>query len=339
MQQSNARANLVGVARKAGVHPSTASRALSDNPVRVSPATVERVRKIAAELGYHRDVIGAGLRTGHSRMIGVLLPRLTDLVMASIYEAIDEYAMRAGYNAVVANTQDDPNFQRVRLNALLSRRVDALIIGDSREGSLVPGQLSAQHIPFVLVMRRIDGYPCVSVDDIEGGRLAAEHLLELGHERVAVIAGDPETSTGADRTRGFVMAFSQAGVDIPVDQIVTSGFDVASGRRATEKMMALDPPPSAIFAVNDFTAFGAMGAIRDAGRRVGSDIALVGYNDVPIAAELAVPLTTIRSPLRDMGRISLDSVLRQIEGHTVDSVLLHPTLVKRASTLGPPASG
>jgi LacI family transcriptional regulator len=324
---------LATIAARAAVHPSTASRALSDTPAGISAETVERVRKIASELGYIRNSTGASLRTGRTRMIGVLVPRLTDVVLAQIYEAIDEAASAAGYNTVVANTRDDPNIQDMRLRGLLSRKVDGLIVGDSRTGSQVVERLAGLGTPYTLVMRCLGGHPSVSTDDLEGGRLAAEHLLELGHSRVGVVSGDPLTSTGRERTLGFTRAYEQAGFHIPDDYVVSSAFDTATGREAAERLLSLKPPPTAIFAVNDFTAIGVTGALRDRGLRVGVDVALVGYNDISIAAQLTVPLTSVHSPLAEMGRRSVEMLLDRIGGKQTASIRLTPTLVARESTL------
>jgi LacI family transcriptional regulator len=324
---------LTTIASMAGVHPSTASRALSDTPVGISSDTVKRVRKIAGDLGYIRDITGASLRTGRTRMIGVLVPRLTDVVLAQIYESIDEAASAAGYNAVVANTRDAPEVQNMRLQGLLSRKVDGLIVGDSRAGSQVVERLARLGTPYTLVMRRLGEHPSVSTDDLEGGRLAAEHLLELGHTRVGVVAGDPLTSTGRERTLGFTRTYEQAGIHIPDDYVVSSSFDTATGRAAGDRLLSLDPIPTAVFAVNDFTAIGVMGALRDRGLQVGLDVALVGYNDISIAAQLTVPLTSVQSPLREMGRRSVEMLLDRIAGEETASVRLTPTLVTRESTL------
>jgi LacI family transcriptional regulator len=324
---------LTTIASRARVHPSTASRALSDKPVGISAETIKRVRTIARELGYIRDITGASLRTGRTRMIGVLVPRLTDVVLAQIYEAIDEAAAMAGYNAVVANTRDDPDVQNMRLQGLLSRKVDGLIVGDSRTGSQVVERLAGLGTPYTLVMRRLDEHPSVSTDDLEGGRLAAEHLLELGHTRVGVVAGDQLTSTGRERTLGFVRAYECAGFPIRGDHLVSSSFDTGTGRLAADRLLSLRPMPTAIFAVNDFTAIGVMGALRHRGLQVGRDVALVGYNDIPIAAQLTVPLTSVRSPLGEMGRRSVELLLDRIAGKQPESVLLTPTLVARESTL------
>ncbi|MDZ4089824.1 MAG: LacI family DNA-binding transcriptional regulator, partial [Arthrobacter sp.] len=268
------------MARHAQVHVSTASRALSDDPAGISTETVRRVRELAAMLGYHRNLGAAGLRTGSSRLIGVLVPRLTDLALATIYESIDAAAESAGYSTVVANTFDDPGHRRARLDAMLSRRMDGLIIGDSHIGDTAGYELQSRGVPYVLVMRRLEGHLSVATDDELGGRLAAQHLLELGHRRVGVIAGDLLASTGRERSQGFRRAFEAAGYPVEDPYVVSTGFGTAAGRVAGEQLLALPEPPTAIFAVDDLTALGAMGAIRAAGKRLREDVALIGYNDL-----------------------------------------------------------
>ncbi|MFJ6280285.1 LacI family DNA-binding transcriptional regulator [Arthrobacter subterraneus] len=327
------RVTLATVARHAQVHVSTASRALSDDPAGVGADTVRRVRELAEMLGYRRDAGAAALRTGSSRLIGVLVHRLTDLALATMYDSIDAAAAAAGYSAVVANTLDDPAHRSARLDALMSRRVDGIIIADSHLGDTVGYDLQRRGIPYVLAMRTLPGLLSVSTDDHTGGRLAAEHLHSLGHTRVAVIAGDLQASTGIERSQGFLRFFEAAGHPVPEDHVVSSGFGTAAGRSAGEKLMALPKPPTAIFAVDDLTAIGAMGAIREAGLRLRDDVALVGYNDIDLAANLPVPLTSVRSDLEEMGRLAVDALLRRINGQEATPILLPPVLVPRATTV------
>ncbi|MHA7295298.1 LacI family DNA-binding transcriptional regulator [Arthrobacter sp. HLT1-21] len=324
---------LATVARHAQVHVSTVSRALSEDPAGVGTDTVRRIRELAVMLGYHRDVGAAGLRTGSSRLIGVLVPRLTDLVLATIYESIDAAAGTAGYTTVVSNTLDDPLRRRARLDALLSRRLDGVIIGDSHIGDTAAFELRQRGVPYVLVMRKLEGHLSVTTDDHLGGRLAAEHLLSLGHTRVGVIAGDLLASTGLQRSQGFRTTFDAAGYPVEDHYVVNSGFGARAGRIAGDQLMRLPNPPSAIFAVDDLTAVGAMGAIRAAGKRLREDIAVVGYNDVDLAANLPVPLTSVRSALTDMGRLSFEALQRRINGEDAVSVLLKPVLIPRATTV------
>lgn len=330
---------LADVAAAAGVHPTTVSRALRGGEG-VGSATAERIREVATRLGYLPHPVAASLRTGRSRMLGVVVPSLTDIVLATIYEGIEHGAAEAGYHAVVANSQDRPEVQRGRVATLLGARVAGLILGDARTDATLVGELVERGTKLVLTSRRLPGVLSVTCDDLLGGRLAAEHLLELGHTRLGVIAGEPYASTGVERTRGFLDACAAAGVGVPAEAVLRSPFDVAGGRAAAESLLRLTPRPTALFAVNDFAAIGAMGAVRDAGLRVGEDVAVVGYNDVPPAAELPVALTSVRSPMREMGTRAAQTLIGLVEGRPDnESVLLPPTLVARQSTLGPARSG
>lgn len=325
---------LATVARHARVHVSTASRALSENPSGVGADTVRRVRELAGALGYQRDERAAGLRTGSSRLIGVLVPRLTDLGLATIYDSIDLAASQAGYGTIVANTRDDAAHRKVRIDAMLSRGIDGIIIGDSHLGDTAAHELQQRGVPYVLVMRRLEGHPAVTTDDDRGGQLAAEHLLKLGHRRVGIVAGDRLASTGRDRTLGFRRTFEAAGFPVADDYVIDSEFTTVDGSRAGAMLLSLPEPPTAIFAVHDLIALGVMGAIREAGRTLGTDVALIGFNDLDLAATLPVPLTSVSSDLHTMGRLSFDMLMSRIQDRPVDSVLLEPSLLVRATTLG-----
>jgi LacI family transcriptional regulator, galactose operon repressor len=325
---------LAVVAAHAGVHVSTVSRALTPGASGISAATAERIRTLAAELGYQRDPAAAALRTGRSRVFGVLVPRLTDFVLARIYEGLDAEAAEHGYNTFVANTTDDAGLRRERLEELLARRVDGIVLGDARlDGDDLVKLLAERNVPYVLVSRRLKGHLSVTTDDLLGGRLAAEHLLELGHRHVGVVAGEPYASTGAERTAGFVRRYAKAGLPLDPEYILDSRFDNAGGHAAGAELLALRPRPTAIFAVNDTAAIGVIGALREHGLRPGEDVAVVGYNDIPVVAEIPVPLTTIHSPMFEMGRQAMDLLLRRLNGEEVRSKRLRPHLVARASTL------
>jgi LacI family transcriptional regulator len=324
------------LAERAGVHVSTVSRVLHAKPDEqlraASEATVKRIRELADELGYRPNPHATSLRTRRSNLVGVLVPRLSDIVLATIYEGIEEAAAEHGLSTFVTNTRDLPSVQRSRTEMMRDRRVDGIVFGDAySDGAFLDG-VAAQGIPFVLVSRRAAGHPSVTCDDYTGGRLAAEHLLELGHTDLAVIAGEPYASTGIDRTAGFVDTCAEAGIEIAPARVLHSRFDAHGGRVAAERLLDVPRPPSAIFAVNDFAAIGTLGAARDRGMQVGTDIAVVGYNDTPLAAELPVPLTSVRSPMHEMGRGGLELLVRLIGGEQVRPRRLRPELMVRASS-------
>jgi LacI family transcriptional regulator len=325
------------LAERLGLHVSTVSRVLHAKPDEsnraASSATVQRVRQLADELGYRPNPHAASLRTQRSNLIGVLVPRLSDIVLATIYEGIEEAAAKHGLSTFVTNTRDVPDVQRDRTEMAIGRRVDGLIFGDAHIDAEFLAEIAQRGVPFVLVSRRAGDYPSVTCDDYLGGRLAAEHLLELGHSDVAVVAGEPYASTGIDRTAGFVDAYADAGIRIPSRRIVHSRFDARGGHEAADVLLADGTPPSAIFTVNDFGAIGVIGALRDHGLHVGTDIAVVGFNDTPLAAELPVPLTTVRSPMHEMGRRGVEMLWRLLLGTTPEPERLQPELVVRTSSM------
>lgn len=331
---------LKDIAREAEVSLSTASRVLSRarNGGDTETTAAKRVLAVAARLHYVPNLFAASLRTNRTHMLGVLVPHLTDVVLSTIYEGIDEQASNAGYQTVVANSMDDPEQQALRAERLLQRGVDGLIFGDARIDDPYLDELALREVPFVLVSRRHHPYPSVTCDDLTGGRMVGNHLADLGHRDIAVIAGQPFASTGIDRTQGCVEGLRERGIDTPQSRIVHSRFDAQSGHQAAIRLMAGRTKPTAIFAVNDMTAIGAMGALRDLGIQVGRDVAIVGYNDISIAADLPTPLTSVRSPLQEMGREAAALLLRQLGREHVGSPqpvgakMLFPQLIVRESS-------
>ncbi|GAB7538284.1 LacI family DNA-binding transcriptional regulator [Burkholderia sp. 3C] len=326
------------IAEALGLHVSTVSRVLNGDPrdagKAASPEVVERIRAFAAQRDYRADVQASALKTRRTREISVLMPRLSDLVMATIYEGIDDAAATAGYLAFVANTLDDPERQRARADEALRRRVAGLVIGDAHIGEDQPllDELRRRDVPFVLVSRAQASYPGVSCDDELGGRMVARHLFERGHRRVAVLAGEKHASTGADRTRGFLTFYREQGIELDAGSVLHGHFDTHAGRELGSRLMRGRVAPEAIFAVNDFLAIGAMGVARDCGLRIGRDVAIVGYNDTPLAAELPIPLTSVRLPMFEMGGLAVELLLEQLAGAAPRAVLLAPALQVRESS-------
>lgn len=328
---------LKDLANELGIHPSTVSRILhSGSDVArgaASVATAERVRELARKRGYSPNPQAAGLRTRRTRLTGVIVPRLSDLVLAIMYEGIEEAAAELGYSTFVMNSRDDPEEQRRKTDTMLARRVDGLIIGDAHLDGSHLRELTARKIPFVLMNRRVPGYPSATCDDVLGGQLAADHLWSKGHRNVAVIAGEPYASTAVDRTTGFVDRWQTLGGRMSQEAIVWSRFDTAGGREAAETILAgRKPYPTAIFAVNDFAAIGSMGALRSHGLTVGRDVAVVGFNDTSVASELPIPLSSVRSPMLKIGWTAMQLLMRVLDGEHVQPVLLKPTLCVRESS-------
>ncbi|MCP9968915.1 LacI family transcriptional regulator [Actinomadura madurae] len=235
-------ATLRTIAQAAGVDVSTVSRVLNgsaeDAQRAASRETADEIRRWAARLNYRPNPHATSLRTARSNLVGVLVPRLSDLVLATIYEGVEDAAARHGLTTFVMNSHDRPEQQRVRTELALSRRVDGLVFGDAHTDAAFLDEIAERRIPFVLVSRHAGRHPAVTCDDHLGGRLVAEHLLGLGHRRVGVIAGEPFASTGADRTAGFVDRYRDAGLPVPGSHVVHSRFD-AAGRPRRRR----GPPP------------------------------------------------------------------------------------------------
>lgn len=332
------RVTLREIADAAGVHVSTASRALARSRQGAPPVTdaAARVVAIAAEHGYEPDPIASGLRTRRTRILGVLVPRLTDLAVSTMYEGLEGMATQLGYQTFVGNTLDRPVERRRRAEALLARRVDGLILGDARTDDDYLDELTQRDVPFVLMNRRHSPFDSVTCGDRLGGRLAGAHLADLGHRRVGILAGPAYASTALDRTRGCLESLADRGVHVAAEHVVPCGFSPEGGRDSTMRLMSGAERPTAIFAVTDIVAIGAVGALRDLGLTVGRDVALLGYNDISLMKELAVPLSSVRAPLAEMGagaaQMLVDRLTSKAGGSAAGEVRLAPELVVRRST-------
>jgi LacI family transcriptional regulator len=262
-----------------------------------------------------------------------VVPRLSDIVLAVMYEGVEQEAAALGYSSFVTNSRDDVDEQRRKVELVLARRVDGLIIGDRHlDAETLFTDLNRRSVPFVLMNRRHPKIPSANCDDTRGGELVADHLWDKGHRDVCVIAGEPYTTTGLDRAEGFVRRWRELGGTSGEDNIVPSRFDTQGGREAAEQILASGKRPTALFAVNDFAAIGAMGALRSHGLIAGTDCAVVGFNDTSLAAELPVPLSSVRSPMAEIGRSAVRLLHGVLRGEPVESVRLEPTLQVRESS-------
>jgi LacI family transcriptional regulator len=320
------------IARVAGVHPSTVSRALSPHrKARIREDTVRRIKELADSLGYEPNPWARSLRTRRSLTIGLVLPRLTDF-LAQMFEGAEDRAREHGYQPVAASTRDDQAEERRVITAMLERRVDGLIIATSSAASPFLDELAGRHVPFQLLNRTSGNHPAVSVDDELGGYWATKHLLGRGHRRVGLVGGPRRFSSAAMRLRGFERAHAEAGLAVDPALIMESGFDSVSGASAASVLLALPDPPTAVFAVNDSVAIGVVAAARDLGLRIPDSLAVIGFNDNEISQMLAVPLSSVAIPLAKMGSLAVDLLVEQIQGQPGRSAVLLPKLVARASS-------
>lgn len=328
------------VAARTGVHISTVSRVLRQpEPPDGWSETAKLIRKTAAAMGYRPNLMAASLRTRRTMTIGVLMPRLTDYVMASMFDAMETAARDSGYQLLLTSPPDSMDAQIEGAQLLVNRLVDGMIISnihrapDAREDAI-----RRMSRPVVLINRHGDtDFPKIVCDDVGGGMLATRHLIGLGHRRIGCVAGPAFASTAYDRLLGYRRALEEAGLAVDPELIVHSGFEVDGGVAAGRQLLTLPDPPSAIFAINDTAAIGTMGVARQLGLSVPGDVSIIGYNDIPLAAQLTIPLTTIRSPSADMGRLGFARLIGLMNGQGGEDRILPVSLVQRQST-APPTS-
>lgn len=321
------------VAAASGVSLSTASRALDERGPASRSAAAEHVRKIAEELGYRRNSFASSLRRGETRTLGVLVPRLSDTVMALMFEELERAASGRGYFAMVATSGDDPEDERRAAETLLDRNVDGLILATARLDDDLPRLLRKRGVAHALVLRTDGVSPSAVGDDEVGGYLAVRHLVDLGHRDIAVVTGPSFTSTGVGRLAGARRALGEAGINPPQEWLLAAGYGIENGFSAGESLLGGGKRPTAVFAANDNIALGVIAAAHRFGITVGQDLALVGYNDTPLSARLSTPLSSVRVPLAQIASTAIDLIVNPgKEPHIRKSM---PTLIPRESSGSP----
>jgi LacI family transcriptional regulator len=337
-EETGGRVTLKDVARRAGVHPGTASRALNvETRALVNGETAERVLAAAEELGYRPNPIARGLKTSRSYTVGVLIPDLTNPLFPPIVRGIQDRLEEAAYTPLIANTDNDPDRERADFEAMRARQVDGLITATARRDHGLPPDLEQVSLPVVLVNRRLEdgARPSVVADDRKGVGLAVEHLISLGHRRIAHLAGPQELSTGHLRHDGFIAAMRDAGVEPdPELVLVGSAFVESEGERLCNELLDRGLEVTAIVAGNDLMAVGCYDAFVERGIDCPAEISVVGYNDMPFVGWFSPPLTTIHLPHYEIGVRAAELLLDQLREPEIEpaQVMLDPELVVRGST-------
>ena len=328
--------------RLAGVHASTVARVLNDDPQqRVSETVRARILALAQEYGYQPNHLARSLRMKRSFVIGTLIPDIANPFFAILFRGIEDALAASGYSVILANTDDERAREQRSIDMLRGRQVDGLILATARREDPTIAALTAAGFPFVLVNRHTDPIRgnAVVPDDYAGAVSAVEHLIALGHRRIAHISGWDEMSTGYTRRRGYIDTIQRHRLPENPELIVRGSFREAGGYEAMRRLLNLPQPPTAVFAVNDLAAIGAMRAIEEAGLIVPHDISIVGFNDLSAAIGTTRLLTTVRLPLHEMGRAAAERLLVQItsEVDPPEPVMIPVELVVRQSTGPAPA--
>jgi LacI family transcriptional regulator len=333
-----AAASIREVARHAGVSVGTVSNVLN-HPDAVTEATRRRVQAAIAELGFVRNESARQLRAGRSRMIGLVVLDVANPFFTDVARGVEALADEVGSIVTLCNSAENAERERRNLELLLQQRVQGLLITPVDTSDAQLDQFLARDIPVVLVDRGAgrNRLCSVAVNDELGGRLAATHLAERGHERIAFVGGPFSIPQVADRHRGAEQGLRDVGSGATLDVVETAALQVTHGQRAGQRLAELpaNRRPTAVFCANDLLALGVLREMNRQGLRVPGDMAIVGYDDIDFAAAAAVPLSSVRQPREELGRTAARLLMEEIEEpdrHRHQQVVFEPELIVRESS-------
>ena len=324
------------IARLVGVSHSTVSRALRASPV-VNAETAGRIRKVAQQQGYRASLIGRSLVMRRSMSLGCVATDIADPFVAEVVNGIEEVANQEGYAVFLASSHADPQRELDVVRSFHERRVDGVIVPASRVGSLYLPHLAELRIPIVLINNQHPGSftYSVSIDNVGAARQITRHLLDLGHRRIAYIGHRAGSQADADRLNGYRAELRKARIPYRSELVMRADATPEGGRTVMQRLLGRRPP-TAVFCYDDLTALGALAAARSAGISVPGDLSVAGFDDLYLASYTAPPLTTIRQPMKEMGRRSTEILLALLRGETAKkSVTFSGELVVRESTAPP----
>jgi DNA-binding LacI/PurR family transcriptional regulator len=332
---SRQRPTIYDVARLAGVSTATVSRALNGTG-QIAASTRAAIEAAVEQLGYRPNTIARSLVTKSTQTIALLLPDITNPFYAALVSGIQQTALAHGRTMLLCTTESDAEREEHYLRVLRAKQVDGALV----DGLVLPSDRIARFVedgfPIVCLDRDIDSrsIPLVQVDNRLGGRIATQHLVDLGHRRIAHVTGAGELGISDERLAGYRDALADAG--LPVDfQLVEEGrFTDEGGHDAARRLLDREPELTAIFAANDLSALGVLNAVAETGRRVPEDVSVVGFDDLHLSAYTAPPLTTIRQPAAEIARLATEILIALTRGEEAEEMrhLLEPELVVRAST-------
>ncbi|WGF88937.1 LacI family DNA-binding transcriptional regulator [Marinivivus vitaminiproducens] len=335
-----ARIKMADIAQMTGLSTATVSRALAGSS-RVRPATRAQVEAAALAAGYTVNRVAANLRLQASYAVLVLLPDVSNPFFADVLAGIDQVAHEAGYGILIGHTGNDPAREDHHARQYLTGSVDGLILVNGHlPASLVAAQRSSEPAaPFVAVSERLRDHrvPTVGIDNGLAIATAVEHLVALGHRRIAHAGGPLGNILTEERLRGFQEAIVRAGLDPRHTPVRHGDFAIPAGEAAADRLLAGRRPPTAIVCASDHIAIGAMRAARKRGLAVPRDLSVVGFDDIPFAAAFDPAISTVRQPRFAMGAAAMRLLLDVLAGRTPDpdEIVLPTELVLRATTAPP----
>jgi len=331
---------LKDIAERAGVSVMTVSKVLRDAPD-VSAATKTRIRALAQEMGYLPDSLAQGLRTRTSKLFGLVISAMTNPIFARVVMAIEERAHELGYEVILSHTLNLPEREDTAIRRLISRRVDGLFVSpvyrlepeapiyQELQRCRIPTLILGHSAPFCSQFVNVD------TEDLQASHAATQHLLDLGHRRIAFFAGPQVSPWAQERFEGYRRALREAGIEVDDKRVFNAGGTIEEGERAALQMLDEVTDATAVQAVNDLVAIGAATVFLNQGIRIPEELSLVGFGNVLISEYFRVPLTTVRQPKFRLGVAAMNSMLKLMRGERPEPKRLPAELVVRASTAAP----
>jgi LacI family transcriptional regulator len=329
------RVTIKDVAREAEVSAQTVSRAINDKG-EISPQTRERILRIAERLGYRPNRVARSLATRRTQNIGLVVPDVSNPFFAGVARGIEDAAQLSNYNVFLCNTDENVDRETHAIHSLEAQRVDGAILCSSRLSEQQLSKLAERYQPLVLVNRRIE-HPqtgCVIVDDASGTAEAVRYLLQLGHRSIGLLAGPPASESGRLRMQGYRAAMREHANRVPSAWQEHCAPQVEGGHAAAQALLQRAPELTAILAYNDLVAVGALRACREMGCPVPDRLAIIGCDDVPLAALVYPALTTIHIPTYNLGQKAMGLLLEMMgnEDGRPEPIVISPHLVIRDSS-------
>jgi DNA-binding LacI/PurR family transcriptional regulator len=330
-------ASIKDIARIAGVAHSTVSRALRNSPL-VNRQTTEEIQRIAREAGYRTSAAARSLVTRRSDTIGVVVTNIADPFIAGVVSGIEETADQHGLSVFLANSNAEPEREVRVVRKFEERRVDGIIVTASRVGARYVPLLSHIQVPIVLLNNQHPSQfaHSVMIANVQASLEATRHLIALGHRRIAYLGDRTGYQSDAERYTGYRQALEEGGLPFEPHFLVHGDGRPEGAESAIAELLALPQPPTAVVCYNDLSALGAMRQIRNRGLRIPADISVVGFDDLYISQYLNPPLTTVRQPMRQMGRMAMETLLQIFAGADSGHDIKVPgELIVRQSTAPP----
>ncbi len=327
------------IARELNTTASTVSRALQDHP-RISLKMREKVKELARQLDYKPDFKALSLRSGNRLTIGVLVPQVDRYFFATVLRGVDEVASSAGYNVIICQSYESLSKESELVRNMINGKVDGLIASisiETREGEYFENLVN-KGVPLVFFDRVLESLNVskVMVNDFKGSVLAMEHLISRGCRRIAHFAGPQHVQLYAERSRGYTQSLLKHGFELDEELVFENVITRETGCKAMEKILAMSPRPDAVFSSGDYSALGAMLCTMEAGLKVPSDIAFIGFANEPFGAIITPSLTSVDQHALEMGRQAATLLIEQIENKNKPfvprTVILDPELIVRNST-------